>query len=79
MKIRILALIVICLLITTAAQGQLVEEFVQDDNSCCLPIFAQRLVNQLKDWNQLSRYQADNQELKKKPMTRNGLYLWATP
>ena len=65
MKYRISVLIIFGLLFTAVAQGQLVEEFEQEDNSCCLPVFAQRLVNQLKDWNQLSRYQAENQELKK--------------
>jgi lysophospholipase L1-like esterase len=67
MKFRILALIIFGLLITASAQGQLVEEFNQEDNSCCLPVFAQRVVNQLKDWNQLSRYKADNEALKKSP------------
>ncbi len=67
MKFRRLALIIFGLMITTSAQAQLVEEFNQEDNSCCLPMFAQRLVNQLKDWNQLSRYQSDNEAIKKKP------------
>ena len=67
MKFRILALIIFVLLFASAAQSQLVEEFDQEDNSCCLPIFAQRLVNQLQDWNQLSRYQDDNVALRKKP------------
>jgi lysophospholipase L1-like esterase len=67
MKFRILALIIFVLLFASAAKSQLVEEFDQEDNSCCLPIFAQRLVNQLQDWNQLSRYQDDNVALRKKP------------
>ncbi len=67
MKYKIIVLIFSGLLFTTAAQSQLVEEFEQEDNSCCLPVFAQRLVNQLRDWNQLSRYQDDNEALKKKP------------
>ena len=67
MKYKISFLLLVGLLFSVPAQSQLVEEFNQEDNSCCLPIFAQRVVNQLKDWNQLSRYQADNQELKKKP------------
>ena len=58
---------ILCLLLSTPAYSQLLEEFEQEDASCCLPIFAQRLVNQLKDWNQLSRYQDDNQALEKKP------------
>ena len=67
MKIKITTMLMFCLFFSIPAQGQLVEEFNQEDNSCCLPIFAQRLVNQLEDWNQLSRYQDENQELKKKP------------
>lgn len=67
MKYKIILISLISLLFCISAQGQLVDEFNQEDNSCCLPIFAQRLVNQLKDWNQLSRYQAENKELKKKP------------
>jgi hypothetical protein len=67
MKFRRLALIIFGLMITTSAQAQLVEEFNQEDNSCCLPMFAQRLVNQLKDWNQLSRYQSDNEAIKRNP------------
>jgi lysophospholipase L1-like esterase len=58
---------IFCLFFYRPAQGQLVDKFEQEDSSCCLPVFAQRLVNQLNDWNQLSRYQGDNQELKKKP------------
>ncbi len=67
MKYRIIGLVIFGLLFTTAAQSQLVKEFNQEDNSCCLPLFAQRLVNQLKDWDQLSRYQKENKELKKEP------------
>jgi lysophospholipase L1-like esterase len=64
---KVIALLLFCLLLSTPAYSQLVKEFDHEDNSCCLPIFAQRLVNQLEDWNQLSRYQVENQELEKKP------------
>jgi lysophospholipase L1-like esterase len=67
MKYKITTFLLLCLLFSIPAQCQLVDEFDQEDSSCCLPIFAQRLVNQLNDWNQLSRYQDENQELKKKP------------
>ncbi len=67
MKLRILAFILFFMGFSITAQSQLVEEFNQEDNSCCLPIFAQRLVNQLSDWNQLSRYQSDNEAVKKQP------------
>jgi lysophospholipase L1-like esterase len=68
MKYKISLLLLIGLFFSIPAQAQLVEEFNQEDSSCCLPVFAQRLVNQLEDWNQLSRYQAENKELKKKPL-----------
>ncbi len=67
MKYKIITIVLFSLLFSTPAQSQLVDKFDQEDSSCCLPIFAQRLVNQLKDWNQLSRYMNENQELKKKP------------
>lgn len=71
MKLKITTFLLFSIIISTPAQTQLVEEFEQEDSSCCLPIFAQRLVNQLEDWNQLSRYKDENQELKKKPYDPN--------
>jgi len=67
MNYKIMVLLLICMLFSTPAQSQLVEEFDQEESSCCLPIFARRLVDQLEDWNQLSRYKDENRELKKKP------------
>jgi lysophospholipase L1-like esterase len=67
MNNKLIVLFLFYLLLSVPAYSQLVEEFNQVDNSCCLPIFAQRLVNQLEDWNQLSRYQGENRALKKKP------------
>ena len=61
----------LCVLLSAPAYCQLLEKFDQEDSSCCLPIFAERLVNQLKDWNQLSRYQAENRALMKKPHDPN--------
>jgi lysophospholipase L1-like esterase len=66
MRFKITIFLLFCLLFSIPAQSQLVEEFDQEDSSCCLPLFAQRLVKQLEDWNQLSRYQYENQELRKK-------------
>jgi lysophospholipase L1-like esterase len=67
MYFKITVSLLFCLLISTPAQSQLVDEFISDDSSCCLPIFARRLVAQMEDWNQLGRYKDENQELKKKP------------
>jgi lysophospholipase L1-like esterase len=62
------------LLLAAAAQGQLVEEFNPPRGACCLPGTANSLANsartladELQDWNQLGRYHAANEELKKQP------------
>src|SRR5580658_3063232 len=49
------------------AWGQLVEDFNPPRGNCCLPGTAQTLANQLLDWNQLGRYHAVNETLKKQP------------
>jgi len=55
------------LLLATAAQAQVVDEFKVPRGNCCLPGVAQRLADQLQDWNQLGRFYAANEELKKQP------------
>jgi lysophospholipase L1-like esterase len=57
-----------------AAQAQLVDEFNPPVSNCCLPNTANTLANsarsladQLQDWNQLGRYHAANEDLKKQP------------
>jgi acyl-CoA thioesterase-1 len=55
------------LLVSGAARCQLVEEFQPPRANCCLPAAAQALTDQLKDWNQLGRYHAANEALKKQP------------
>lgn len=47
--------------------AQLTEEFNPPRGNCCLASAAQNLANQLLDWNQLGRYHADNEKLKKEP------------
>ena len=51
----------------TGAWGQLVDDFNPPRGNCCLPGTAQTLANQLQDWNQLGRYHAANEALKKQP------------
>ncbi|HEU4851723.1 MAG TPA: hypothetical protein VFT37_06175 [Telluria sp.] len=51
----------------TAAHAQLVTDFNPPRANCCLAGTAQNLADQLKDWNQLGRYHAANEELKKMP------------
>jgi len=47
--------------------GQLVEEFHPPKAPCCLQGQAQRLADQLQDWNQLGRYDDDNRRLEAQP------------
>lgn len=48
-----------------AANGQLSDDFHPPQSNCCLVNAAQRLADQLQDWNQLGRYHQADQELKK--------------
>lgn len=59
------------LLVGGQASAQLVDEFDPPAASCCLATAAQRLTDQLQDWNQLGRYHAANEELKKRPADTN--------
>lgn len=52
----------------THAKAQLSEEFNPPRTNCCLVNTARGLADQLQDWNQLSRYHAANQLLKKQPV-----------
>lgn len=63
----LLPLLFAALLGGSAANAQLVEDFNPPRSNCCLPGSAKMLADQLLDWNQLGRYYAANQELKKQP------------
>jgi lysophospholipase L1-like esterase len=67
MNTRTACLLLALTLLPTAAQCQLVNEFKPPAQTCCLPSAVQRLADQMQDWNQLSRYQADNEKLKAQP------------
>ena len=74
MRRSLLALVFALISTSVAAQAQLVDEFNPPRGSCCLPGSASTLANsarnladQLQDWNQLGRYHADNENLKKQP------------
>jgi lysophospholipase L1-like esterase len=58
---------ILALFVSLAAQAQLVDEFNPPRGNCCLPSSAQTLADALQDWNQLGRYHADNEALKKLP------------
>ena len=51
----------------SALRAQLVDDFKPPRGNCCLPGSAQTLADALQDWNQLGRYHAANEELKKQP------------
>jgi lysophospholipase L1-like esterase len=53
------------MVISVPAQGQLVEQYNPPRANCCLAMAARSLADQLLDWNQIGRYHAENQELKK--------------
>jgi lysophospholipase L1-like esterase len=47
--------------------AQLVDDYKPPRGACCLEGTAQRLADQLQDWNQLGRYYADNQAVRRAP------------
>jgi lysophospholipase L1-like esterase len=53
------------LLFAAAARTQTVDDFKSPRSQCCLPGAAQRLADQLGDWNMLGQFYAANEELKK--------------
>ena len=55
------------LLVAVPAKAQLVDEFNPQKSNCCLAGMAKSLADQLQDWNQLGRYHAANENLKKQP------------
>jgi acyl-CoA thioesterase I len=55
------------LLGAAAAPCQLVQDYSPPKANCCLQFFAQRLADQMQDWNQLGRYHADDQKLMAEP------------
>jgi len=74
MRRSLFALVFALILTSMAAQAQLVDEFNPPRGNCCLPGSASTLANsvksladQLQDWNQLGRYHAANEDLKKQP------------
>ena len=65
--LRITSLFAIGLLWPSFLEAQLVQEFHLPKADCCLQFLAQRLADQLQDWNQLDRYHEDNQRLQAGP------------
>ncbi len=76
MFLRTASFLLGAMLISIPAQCQLVEQFNPPQSNCCLAMAARNLADQLLDWNQLSRYRAENQELKKqKPDPKRVLFM----
>jgi lysophospholipase L1-like esterase len=67
MKRTSLILILGVFAIEQRGRAQLSEEFDAPRSNCCLAGNAKTLADQLLDWNQIGRYHAANQELKKRP------------
>jgi lysophospholipase L1-like esterase len=64
---RLIALVVACLAVGAALRAQLATDFNPPRANCCLAGTAQSLADQLQDWNQLGRYYAANEDLKRLP------------
>lgn len=54
-------------LMPAPARAQLATEYEPVRSACCLSLTIRNLAEQLQDWNQLSRYYTDNQQLRKQP------------
>ena len=55
------------LMLPASARAQLVTEYEPVRHACCQALNIRNLADQLQDWNQLSRYHIENEELRKKP------------
>ena len=55
------------LTLPTSAWAQLVTEYEPVRHACCQALNIRNLAEQLQDWNQLSRYHLENEELRKQP------------
>jgi len=69
--LQVLPMAVGVAVLAAPVRAQLIEEFApQRPAGCCLVGNAQRLTEQLADWNQLGRYAQANRELLGKPVPR---------
>jgi lysophospholipase L1-like esterase len=60
-------MIVLLFVFPTFIHAQLAQEFKPPQANCCLQSTAQKLADQLQDWNQLGRYYDDNMRLRSLP------------
>jgi lysophospholipase L1-like esterase len=69
--LRVLTMAAGVAVLSAPVRAQLIEEFApQRPAACCLLGNAQRLTEQLADWNQLGRYAQGNRDLQGKPVPR---------
>jgi lysophospholipase L1-like esterase len=66
-SIRFSLFLLVGCLATIPTRAQLVQEFHPSNADCCLQFSAQRLAEELQDWNQLGRYHEDDQRLEALP------------
>jgi hypothetical protein len=71
MYLRVSILVFAGMLVCLPARGQLVDQFNPPRAGSVLVVTARNLADQLQDWNQLGRYHAENQELRKQPVDPN--------
>ena len=65
---RITALLVLGgALLPATAGAQLLPDYEPVRHACCLSLTIRNISDQLQDWNQLSRYYTENQELRSQP------------
>ncbi len=57
-------------LLPVSTRAQLVQEFSPPKADCCLQFLAQRLADELQDWNQLGRYYEDDRRLENQPQEK---------
>jgi lysophospholipase L1-like esterase len=56
-----------CALLPAPAGAQLLPDYEPVRHACCLSLTIRNISDQLQDWNQLSRYHTENQELRRQP------------
>ena len=67
MNRMILFVVLAAFALPITGNAQIVDEFKPPTGTCCLPAAAQKLADQLQDWNQLARYHDDNEKMKQQP------------
>jgi lysophospholipase L1-like esterase len=63
----LLLIVFIAVVMCAPARAQLVVDYNPPKSDCCLAGTAKTLSDQMQDWNQLGRYHAADEELKKQP------------